>query len=45
VDEQRDAIYKKVEQMMTAASLSGVNVICFQEAWSLYSLSLIIFFN
>lgn len=34
VVEQRDAIYKKVQAMILAASICGVNVLCLQEAWS-----------
>lgn len=35
VDKQRSAIHAKVEKMVAAASASGVNVICFQEAWTM----------
>lgn len=31
---QRDAIVEKVTKIVEAAAASGVNVICFQEAWS-----------
>lgn len=31
---QRDAIVKRVTKIVEAAAASGVNVICFQEAWS-----------
>ena len=34
VHDQRNAIHKKIETMLMAASRSGVNVVCFQEAWS-----------
>lgn len=37
VDVQRNAIHKKIETILFAASQSGVNVVCFQEAWSEYS--------
>ena len=32
--EQRTALYKMAEQVISAAALSGVNVFCFQETWS-----------
>lgn len=31
---QRDAIIEKVTKIVEAAAASGVNVLCFQEAWS-----------
>ena len=32
---QRDAIFKRVEQMIKAAALCGVNIVCLQEAWTM----------
>ncbi|XP_066981392.1 beta-ureidopropionase [Macrobrachium rosenbergii] len=32
---QRDAIFKKIKCMTEAASLCGVNVLCYQEAWNM----------
>lgn len=43
VEAQRDAILKKVETILSAASQSGVNVVCFQEAWSESSCLLLLF--
>lgn len=34
ISAQRDAIVKKVTKIIEAAAASGVNVLCFQEAWS-----------
>jgi beta-ureidopropionase len=34
VAQQRDAIHKRVAQMIEAAARGGANVICMQEAWS-----------
>lgn len=34
INEQRDAIVEKVTKIVEAAAASGVNVLCFQEAWS-----------
>jgi beta-ureidopropionase len=31
---QRDAILERVGKIVDAAALCGVNVLCFQEAWS-----------
>lgn len=31
---QRDAIYKRIETMIEAAGVCGVNILCLQEAWS-----------
>ena len=31
---QRDSLYQRVASIIEAASLAGVNVLCFQEAWS-----------
>lgn len=36
---QRDAIVAKVTKIVEAAAASGVNVICFQEAWSEFFLT------
>ncbi|CAG2179314.1 unnamed protein product, partial [Oppiella nova] len=35
VVEQRDAIHKRVADMISAAALCGVNIICFQEAFTM----------
>ena len=35
VAKQRDAIFKRVEEMIDAAALCGVNVLCLQEAWTM----------
>ena len=34
IESQRSAIHSKIEKITLAASLAGVNIICFQEAWS-----------
>lgn len=31
---QREALYERITNMIEAAALSNVNVICMQEAWS-----------
>ncbi|CAG2103188.1 unnamed protein product [Medioppia subpectinata] len=33
--DQRDAIHRRVADMVAAAALCGVNIICFQEAWTM----------
>lgn len=33
--EQRQAIYERVTQLIEAAGLAGVNVVCLQEAWTM----------
>ena len=38
VSEQRDALFRRVGEMVEAAGRSGVNVLCLQEAWSEYNL-------
>jgi len=39
VTEQRAALHHLAEKVITAAALSGVNIFCFQETWSMqYSL-------
>ncbi len=32
--DQRDAIHKRVSDMISAGAICGLNVVCFQEAWS-----------
>ena len=34
VNVQRDALYQRMAVIMEAAALAGINVLCFQEAWS-----------
>lgn len=34
IQQQRDAIHKRVGQLIEAAAQGGANVICMQEAWS-----------
>ena len=34
VIEQRDALFKRIGEMVDAAGECGVNVLCLQEAWS-----------
>eukprot|EP00472_Partenskyella_glossopodia_P014663 CAMPEP_0197521760 /NCGR_PEP_ID=MMETSP1318-20131121/6994_1 /TAXON_ID=552666 /ORGANISM="Partenskyella glossopodia, Strain RCC365" /LENGTH=433 /DNA_ID=CAMNT_0043073873 /DNA_START=149 /DNA_END=1450 /DNA_ORIENTATION=+ len=34
VVEQRDAIFKRIEEMVEVAALAGANVICLQECWT-----------
>lgn len=34
IAEQRAALHARISQMTEAAALCGVNIICFQEAWS-----------
>lgn len=34
IDIQRDGLHQKLATIIKAASLSGVNVLCLQEAWS-----------
>ena len=38
VSEQRDALFRRVGEMVEAAGRSGVNVLCLQEAWSEFAL-------
>ena len=35
VKDQRDALFQRIEQIIDAAALSGVNVLCLQEAWTM----------
>ncbi|XP_023221411.1 beta-ureidopropionase-like [Centruroides sculpturatus] len=35
ISEQRSAIFNRIEDIVEAAALCGVNVICFQEAWTM----------
>ena len=35
IENQRSAIYGKIEKMVAAAAASGANIICFQEAWTM----------
>ena len=42
VSEQRDALFRRVGEMVEAAGRSGVNVLCLQEAWSEFALYLVI---
>ena len=35
IHEQRDAIHKRVSELIHAAHLCGVNVVCLQEAWTM----------
>ncbi|KAI6184242.1 Upb-1 [Aphelenchoides bicaudatus] len=35
IQQQRDAIYKRVGQLIEAAAKGGANVICMQEAWTM----------
>jgi len=35
VSEQRDALFRRVGEMVEAAGRSGVNVLCLQEAWTM----------
>ena len=41
VSEQRDALFRRVGEMVEAAGRSGVNVLCLQEAWSEFALYLV----
>lgn len=34
INQQRDAIFSKIGQLIDAAGSDGVNVLCLQEAWS-----------
>lgn len=44
--EQREAIFHKIKNIIDAAAISGVNVLCLQEAWSTSQfLTLTIFFE
>lgn len=38
VDDQQRAIFSRIETIISAASLCGVNIICLQEAWSKYEI-------
>lgn len=40
VEEQRRAIHHRVAEILEVAAKAGVNVICFQEAWSKFCLLL-----
>ena len=35
ISDQFNAIYERVEKMIDAAALAGVNVLCLQEAWTM----------
>lgn len=35
INEQRQAIFHKIDKIIQAAALEGVNVLCLQEAWSM----------
>ncbi|KAK7072103.1 Beta-ureidopropionase, partial [Halocaridina rubra] len=35
IADQRAAIYTKITKITEAASLCGVNIICYQEAWTM----------
>jgi len=35
INEQRTAIYRRIEKMVEAAALSDAKIICFQEAWTM----------
>ncbi|XP_039290721.1 beta-ureidopropionase isoform X2 [Nilaparvata lugens] len=35
VEKQRNAIFSKIKEMIIAASHSGVNIVCLQEAWTM----------
>lgn len=38
ISEMRDAMFKMAAEVLEVASEAGVNVFCFQEAWSMYLL-------
>lgn len=35
LNEQRNDIHKRIAQIITSAALSGVNIVCLQEAWTM----------
>ncbi|KAK7088541.1 beta-ureidopropionase-like [Littorina saxatilis] len=35
IQEQREALHKRIGEMTEAAALCGVNILCFQEAWTM----------
>ena len=35
VKDQRDGLFQRIEQIIDAAAMSGVNVLCLQEAWTM----------
>lgn len=35
IDVQRDALHTRITEIMEVASETGVNVVCFQEAWTI----------
>lgn len=37
VSQQREALHQRIEQIVNAASLCGINIICLQECWSTFS--------
>ena len=41
VSEQRDALFRRVGEMVEAAGRSGVNVLCLQEAWSEFTIAIV----
>lgn len=45
VHDQRRAIFSRIETIISAASLCGVNVVCLQEAWSKYESSVHVCMN
>lgn len=40
---QQKAIHSRIEEIISAASLCGVNIICLQEAWSKYDITVKVF--
>lgn len=39
---QRDALFERIKTIINGAALCGVNVICLQEAWSMFVLEYLI---
>lgn len=37
IKEQRDAIYSKITKYVEQAASNGVNILCLQEAWRMYT--------
>lgn len=43
IKEVRDGLFKLAEKAIETAALGGVNVFCFQEAWSIFFFNFVLF--
>ena len=44
IEEQRRAIHQRIADILEVAAKAGVNVACFQEAWSMSSMAIVCYF-